>query len=42
MTNKEVYEIIKTFDEHKNTKNQDYVADEYIKAGYGQIKGGYF
>ena len=38
MTNQEVYDYIKN-----NIKSDaNYISDEYVKAGYGQIKGGYF
>lgn len=38
MTNQQVYDYVdKNVSEHGN-----YIADDYVKAGYGQIRGGYF
>lgn len=40
MTNQQVYEYISGLSEHK--MDCDYFADQYVKDGYGQVKGGYF
>ena len=40
MTNQQVYEYISGLSEHK--EDCDYFADQYVKDGYGQVKGGYF
>lgn len=40
MTHQEVYDFIKDVPEQLN--GEDYVSDKYVKAGYGQIRGGYF
>ena len=43
MTNQQIYDYIeKHVESHKNQKGQPYVADEYVKSGYGQTEGGYF
>lgn len=43
MTNQEIYDSIKeNVSDHLNLEGSDYIADNYVKAGYGQIKGGYF
>lgn len=41
MIHQQVYDyVIKNIPDH--LENDEYIADEYVKAGYGQIKGGYF
>lgn len=43
MTNQEVYNYIKKHvDDHVNKDGNEYLADFYVKKGYGQVKGGYF
>ena len=41
MTSQEIYNYIKeNIEDHLPVG--DYIADEYVKAGYGQVRGGYF
>lgn len=43
MTNQEIYDFIKeNVSDHINLEGSGYIADDYVKEGYGQIKGGYF
>lgn len=41
MTNQELYDYIQDNIE-PHLEIGDYIADEYVKAGYGQVRGGYF
>lgn len=42
MTNQEIYDYIENNIKDHLEGNEEYVADQYVKEGYGQICGGYF